>query len=131
MRMIFTLFGGLATVVLAANPIAPADGAAMDLYSFRTTGEFVETCDVAEPPSDCMSAVAHVEEVVNSSDHPNETCDGGTDAMLKAGHAGADIEVWLLERVVRIVPWLKSHPEYSDKSYGDGIWTALKGVYCN
>lgn len=131
MRMHSKLVGALVAVVITAGLLPSAGGEPMDLYSFKTTREFIETCDVAAPPNDCMSAVAHVEEVVNSTDHPNETCDGGTDAMLQAGHAGGDIDAWLLERIVRIIPWLRAHPEYLDKSYGDGVWAALKGVYCS
>jgi hypothetical protein len=32
--------------------------------------------------------------------------------------------------MARIVPWFKARPQYDDKSYGDGVWAALKGVYC-
>jgi hypothetical protein len=43
-----------------------------------------------------------------------------------------DVELmaWLGERVKRTVAWLKLHPEYNDKSYGDGVWAGLKGSYC-
>ena len=53
----------------------------------------------------------HVELVVNSRDDPNNTCDGGTDALLKAA-SNAELNRLLTERVVKVVTWLKqrTHP---------------------
>lgn len=101
----------------------------LKLYSFTTTAEFVSQCDVSSPPSDCMAAVEHVEEVVDNGGNRNETCDGGPDSMLKS-RTRAEFDAWLIERVRRIIPWLKAHTEYGQMSYGDGVWAALKGVYC-
>jgi hypothetical protein len=42
--------------------------------------------DVASLPGDCLSAVQHVEEVVDYDQdfHPiDDTCDGGSEAMMK------------------------------------------------
>ena len=118
----------IALLVVSIGLSSPAV-AQMKLYSFTTTAEFVSQCGGPSPASDCLSAVAHVEEVIDTREHPNETCDGGPDAMFKSQN-NAELEAWLTERVRRIVPWLKAHPEYGEKSYGDGVWAALKGVYC-
>jgi hypothetical protein len=118
-------------IVLSALVVGfstPAVGQ-MTLYSFTTTGEYLSQCDIASPPSDCADAVAHVEEVVDDSSKPNDTCDGGPDAMLKLRN-DVELMAWLGERVKRTVAWLKLHPEYNDKSYGDGVWAGLKGSYC-
>ena len=119
----------IALLLVAFGLSSPAIGQ-LKLYSFTTTAEFVSQCGVASPPSDCIAAVQHVEEVVNSRETPNETCDGGPDAMLESSRNSAEMEAWLGERVRRIVPWLKAHHDYNAKSYGDGVWAALKGVYC-
>lgn len=118
----------IALLVVSIGLSSPAIGQ-LKLYSFTTTAEFVSQCGVSSPPSDCLAAVEHVEEVVDNGGNPNETCDGGPDAMLKSQNS-AELEAWLTERVRRIVPWLKAHGEYGQKSYGDGVWAALKGVYC-
>lgn len=98
-------------------------------YSFSTAGDFVRVCDGSSPPEECLNAVMHVEQIVNYGDHPNDTCDGGPQELLKAT-TNEELDASLRERVINIVPWLKAHSEYSNQSYGDGIWAALKGVYC-
>ena len=118
----------IALLVVSIGLSSPALGQ-LKLYSFTTTAEFVSQCDVSSPPSDCLAAVEHVEEVVDNGGNPNETCDGGPDAMLKSRNS-AELETWLTERVRRIIPWLKAHGEYGQMSYGDGVTAALKGVYC-
>jgi hypothetical protein len=118
----------VALLSLSVGLTSPATGQ-MNLFSFKTTAEFVAQCDVASLPSDCLAAIEHVEGVIDDREHPNETCDGGPEAMLKS-RSGVELEAWLAERVRQIVPWLKAHREYDEKSYGDGVWAALKGVYC-
>ena len=44
--------------------------------------------------------------------------------------SNAELNRLLTERVVKVVTWLKQHTEYDSLSYGDGIWSGLKGVYC-
>lgn len=118
-------------IILIVGALGMASPAAsqMNLYAFKTTAEFVSQCDVASPPFDCLDAISHVEGVVDDSDNPNGTCDGGPDAMLKL-HSNDELTAWLTARLVRLLPWLKAHPEYNEMSYGDGVWAALKGVYC-
>ena len=94
-----------------------------------TTSDFVSSCDSASPPETCLNALMHVEQIVDSGERPNDTCDGGPDVLLKA-HSNAELDIMLTERVIAVVGWLKKHPEYSSRSYGDGVWAALKGVYC-
>jgi hypothetical protein len=120
-----------ALLILAAclSSAATAQAEPTQSYSFTTTGEYVSQCGAASVPHDCLAAVQYVEDVVDHDQdfHSiNDTCDGGPDAM---GQSGQMIE-WLTERVVRSVAWLKAHPEYDAKSYGDGIWAGLKGAYC-
>lgn len=100
-----------------------------DGFPFRTTGEFVSQCSGASYPEECLNAIIHVEQVVNDRDNPNATCDGGTDALLKA-RSDAELNSLLAERLVRVLGWLRKHPEYALQSYGDGVWAALRGAYC-
>ena len=109
--------------------VAEAPAAVAQNFSFSTSKEFVAACHGASPPEECLNALMHVELVVNSRDDPNNTCDGGTDALLKA-ESNAELNRLLTERVVKVVTWLKQHTEYDSLSYGDGIWSGLKGVYC-
>lgn len=107
---------------------APAQSEEESAFSFSTSGEFVRDCDGGSPPEQCLNAVMHVELVVNDGTE-NGTCDGGLDGLLKA-KTNEELNEMLTERVVRIVPWLKAHPEYANQSYGDGVYAALRGVYC-
>lgn len=115
--------------------IAAFAGAAVALpaaagdYSFTTSADFVRDCDGASPPEACLNAIMEVEQVVNDTDHPNATCDGGPDELLKSG-SNDELNQKLAERLARVVPWLKAHAEYDAMSYGDGVWAALKGAYC-
>jgi hypothetical protein len=111
-------------LVFAQAPTARAAG-----YSFTTSGEFVSTCDSLAQPEECRNALMYVEQVVDSSDHPNDTCDGGPEALLKA-RSNEELEAWLGQRVTQVVAWLRQRPAYAGQSYGDGVWAALKGVYC-
>jgi hypothetical protein len=123
----------LLVLAVCLNSPAVAQDAAVSPYSFTTTGEYVSQCGAASLAADCLSAVQHVEEVVDYDQdfHPiNDTCDGGPEAMLNAG-SNDQMTAWLTERVERSVAWLKAHPEYDGKSYGDGIWAGLKGAYCS
>jgi len=115
-------------VVAAILPFASAS-AKMSSYSFGTAGEFIGTCEGSSPPEECLNAVMYVEQVIDGGDSPNATCDGGPSELLKAT-TNEQLDAALREKVVKIVPWLKAHPEYGNQSYGDGIWAALKGVYC-
>lgn len=108
---------------------APAWADDENPFSFSTSGEFVRDCDGASPPEQCLNAVMHVEMVIDDGT-ANGTCDGGFDALLEA-RTNDELNEMLTERVVRIVPWLKAHPEYDSQSYGDGVWAALRGVYCH
>jgi hypothetical protein len=114
----------VAALALSAG-LAQATGAAA--YSFTTTAEFVRDCDGTSPPEQCMDALMDVELVIDGGDNPNATCDGG---MTSARDTEAARYAILAERVLRIVPWLKTHPEYGDKPFQDGVWAALKGAYC-
>ena len=98
-------------------------------YSFATTAEFLAKCDSPSQPEECRNALMYVEQVVDSSDRPNDTCDGGPEALLKA-RSNEEFEAWLAERVALVVAWLRQNPAYWNKSYGDGIWAGLKGAYC-
>jgi hypothetical protein len=118
--------------LLVAALVLPSPAVGQIRYSFTTTAEYVSQCDVASLPGDCLSAVQHVEEVVDYDQdfHPiDDTCDGGPEAMMKS-RSNDEMTAWLTERVNRSVAWLKTHPEYNEKSYGDGIWAGLKGAYC-
>ena len=106
--------------------LAP-DARAADLFS--SGADFVSRCDGVSPNEGCTSAVLHVEQVVNDRDNPNSTCEGGIDGLLKA-RDNAELERWLVIRVVALVGWLKIHHEYDRLSYGDAIWAGLKGAYC-
>ncbi len=97
--------------------------------AFPTGADFVAGCDGASPGEACTAELLHVEQVVNDSDHPNATCDGGIDGLLNS-RDNAELEQRLTQRVVAVVTWLKQHPDYAHQSYGDGIWAGLKGVYC-
>ena len=112
------------TIVAAWSPWALAQD-----FQFATTKDFVTACDGTSPSEDCQGALLHVELVVNSRDDPNNTCDGGTDALLNA-ESNEELNGMLSERVVKVVAWLKQNTEYDGHSPGDGIWSALKGVYC-
>ena len=109
--------------------VAGAPSALAQNFSFATSRQFVVACDGASPPEGCLNALMHVELVVNSTADPNNTCDGGTDRLLKA-ESDEELNHLLTERVVKVVAWLKQHTEYDSLSYGDGIWSGLKGVYC-
>lgn len=100
-----------------------------NVFSFNTTAEFMAKCDVDAPSHECRFAVQYVEQVVDGGDKPNDTCDGGPDSMIQS-RDNAEFDAWLNERLTKIMPWLRQHPEYNSMSYGDGIWAALKGVYC-
>lgn len=118
----------LLVLALGVALVWPASNAlATDLFS--SGADFVARCDGASPSEDCTSAVMHVELVVNDRDHPNATCEGGTDGLVKA-RDNAELQRWLSQRVVAVVGWLKLHHEYDRLSYGDAIWAGLKGVYC-
>lgn len=114
---------------VAAILLAQPTSASAAPSPYGTTADFVSLCDGASPSEDCQNALMHVEQIVNFGDHPNDTCDGGPDEILKA-RSNEELAAKLTERVVAVVAWLKLHPEYSNLSYGDGIWAALKGVYC-
>ena len=120
-------------VALAMPSTASSQAEPMKLFSFTTTAEYVSQCSAAPLPGDCLNAIQHVEDVVDHDQDfhsVNETCDGGPDAMVKLQSNQEYVE-WLTERVNRSVAWLKAHPEYDGKSYGDGIWAGLKGAYCS
>lgn len=119
----------LLSLALGATLVWPGPGAQALETRFPTGADFVAGCDVASPDEHCTWAVMHVEEVVNDRDHPNATCEGGIDGLMKA-RDNAELELWLQQRVVAVVGWMKLHPEYDAMSYGDGIWAGLKGVYC-
>ena len=120
----------LLTILSAATIVAawPTWALAQD-FLFPTTKDFVIACDGMSPSEDCQGELLHVELVVNSRDDPNNTCDGGTDALLKA-ESNEELNGMLSERVVKVVAWLKQNTEYDGLPPGDGIWSALKGVYC-
>ena len=126
MRACFATLTACSAIVIAAAgaPVAVAED-----FSFATSRQFVVACDGASPPEECLNALMHVELVVNSTADPNNTCDGGTDALLKA-ESNEELNRLLTERVVKVVAWLKQHTEYDSLSYGDGIWSGLKGAYC-
>ena len=126
MRACSPMLTALSALTIAA---VGAPGAVAQDFSFVTSKQFVTTCDGAEPSEECLNALLHVELVVNSTDDPNNTCDGGTDALLNAG-SNEELNSLLAERVMKVVAWLKQHTEYDSLSYGDGIWSGLKGVYC-
>ena len=111
-------------IAAAGAPAAVAQG-----LPFETSRQFVTTCEGASPREECLIALLHVEQVVNSRADPNNTCDGGTDTLLKA-QSNVELNRLLTERVVKVVVWLKQHTEYDSLSYGDGVWSGLKGVYC-
>jgi hypothetical protein len=113
---------------LASTALAPSAAAAGD-FSFTTSADFVRVCDGVSPSEECLNAIMHVEQVVDDTDHPNGTCDGGPDELLKSS-SNDELDGKLAERLARVVPWLKAHPEYDALSYGDGVWAALKGAYC-
>ena len=96
-------------------------------YTFATSAEFVRDCDGASPPKQCMDALMDVELVIDGGENSNATCDGG---MTSAKDTDAVRYGILAQRVSRVVPWLKTHPEYGDKPFQDGVWAALKGAYC-
>ena len=122
---------GCTSIILALTWGLPvyAQVGGSDGFPFRTTGEFVSQCSAASYPEECLNAIVHVELVVNDRDHPNATCDGGTDTLLKA-RSNAELNSLLAERLVRVLGWLRKHPEYALQSYGDGVWAALRGAYC-
>jgi pyrimidine deaminase RibD-like protein len=126
MRVCSAILTALPVLTVAA---VGAPGAVAQDFSFVTSKQFVTTCDGAGPSEECLNALLHVELVVNSTDDPNNTCDGGTDALLNAG-SNVELNSLLAERVMKVVAWLKQHTEYDSLSYGDGIWSGLKGVYC-
>jgi hypothetical protein len=98
-------------------------------FTFTTSADFVRDCDGSSPPEACLNAIMEVEQVIDSGENPNATCDGGTDALLKSA-SSTELNDKLAERLARVVPWLKAHQAYDDKSYGDGVWAALRGAYC-
>lgn len=110
--------------------LAPSQSVLADTPAFPTSGDFVQGCSGASPSEECLNTLLHVEQVVDSSDHPDSTCDGGPEVLLKAQN-DTELNVLLTERVVRVVAWLGQHPEYASQSYGDGIWAGLKGAYCH
>lgn len=110
--------------------LAPGQGVLAATPAFPTSGDFVQGCSGASPSEECLNTLLHVEQVVDSPDQPNSTCDGGTDALLRAQN-DTELNMLLTERVVRVVAWLGQHPEYASQSYGDGIWAGLKGAYCH
>lgn len=120
----------LLTILSAATIVAawPTWALAQE-FLFATTKDFVTACDGTSPSEDCQGALLHVELVVNSRDDPNNTCDGGTDALLNA-ESNEELNGILSDRVVKVVAWLRQNTEYDGLSPGDGIWSALKGVYC-
>lgn len=59
----------IALLVVSVGLSSPAIGQ-LKLYSFTTTAEFVSQCGVSSPPSDCLNAVEHVEEVVDNGGNP-------------------------------------------------------------
>ncbi|HVY02069.1 MAG TPA: hypothetical protein VG983_00315 [Caulobacterales bacterium] len=98
-------------------------------FPFETTGEFLSQCGGVTAPEECLNAILYVEQVVDGGDNPNATCDGGPSQLLKA-RSNAELDAELEQRRARIAAWLRDRPEYAGQSYGDGIWSALKGVYC-
>ncbi len=121
--------GRLALVAFGLSLLAPVHGALADTQPFPTTGDFVQACGGASASEACLNTLMYVEQVIDTPDQPNKTCDGGLDALLKA-RDNTVLNMLLTERVVRVVAWLGQHPEYARQSYGDGIWAGLKGVYC-
>jgi len=119
----------LATLVAFALAFSALPGSAAGNFTFTSSADFVRDCNGSSPPEECLNAIMHVEDVVDYGDNHNATCDGGPEELLKSA-SNAELNEKLAERLARIVPWLKAHPEYDDQSYGDGVWAALKGVYC-
>lgn len=119
----------LVLTALSLALLAPGHGALADTQPFPTAGDFVQGCGGASPREECLNTLMYVEQVVDTPDRPNSTCDGGIDMLLKA-HDDTELNRLLTERVVRVVAWLGQHPEHATQSYGDGIWAGLKGVYC-
>lgn len=124
-----TVSYGLLLLGVGGILLAQAPGAVADPFPFTTAGEFANFCEGASPREECLNAIMEVEQVVDSSEHPNDTCDGGPDALLEA-RTNEELDEKLTARAVSVVVWLKHHAEYANQSYGDGIWAALKGVYC-
>lgn len=107
---------GYASLSMSLSVILPAhaQNAAEDGFSFKTTEQFASECGGASPPEECLNAIMHVEQVVDHDGnfHPvNSTCDGGPEALLKS-QTNAELTEKLTERLVRVVEWLKMHPEY-------------------
>jgi hypothetical protein len=119
----------VATLVAFTLAFLALPSRAADDFSFTSSADFVRDCNGSSPPEECLNAILDVENVVDYGDNRNATCDGGPDELMKSA-SSAELNDKLAQRMARIVPWLKAHPEYDDKSYGDGIWAALKGVYC-
>ena len=71
-------------------------------FLFATTKHFVIARDGVLPSENRQGELMHVELVVNSPDEPNNTCDGGTDALLEAG-SNEELNSMLSERVVKVV----------------------------
>src|SRR5579871_1989296 len=119
----------LATLVALALAFPPLPGRAAADFTFASSADFVRDCSGSSQPEECLNAILEVEQVVDYGNNRNATCDGGPDELLKSA-SSAELNAKLAERLARIVPWLRAHPEYDEKSYGDGVWAALKGVYC-
>ncbi|HEX7759841.1 MAG TPA: hypothetical protein VF459_10080 [Caulobacteraceae bacterium] len=118
----------IAALALGAGLAQPA--AAAGDYTFTTTADFVRDCDVSSPPEECAMAISHVEEVIDNWETPNATCDGGLNELVKSA-SNAELIEKLMQRLARVVPWLKAHPDYDAKPYEDGVWAGLRGAYCS
>jgi hypothetical protein len=119
----------LAILAAFALAFSALPGRAADNFTFASSADFVRDCSGSSPSEECLNAILHVEEVVDYGDNGNATCDGGPEELLKSASNG-ELNDKLAERLARIIPWLRAHAEYDDKSYGDGVWAALRGVYC-
>jgi hypothetical protein len=126
---IATSFYALATLMAFAVAFLAPPSSAADDFTFTSGADFVRDCDRSSPPEECLNAILDVENVVDYGNNRNATCDGGPEELMKSA-SSAELNDKLAERLAQIVPWLKAHPEYDDKPYGDGVWAALKGVYC-
>jgi hypothetical protein len=109
----------LATVLCIGAPTGVlAEGAARKpLYA--DTADFLQHCGGPAPSAfPCMAAFGLVESVAKGICHPPTASSDPLDGQAR-----------YTALIVRVTDWLKWHPQYSQKPYGEGVNAGLRALY--
>ncbi len=112
----------VAVVCVAGTLLWPVASFGEDRDAFTSTADYVRGCGGPNASDDCLVDLTLVQVDMSSAGQKECTPDT-TAANMEQG------KVRLGAVVVRLVAWLGTHPEYSEKPYADGLSAAMAAVY--